>query len=211
MLEQKRYAITDEAEIQALVRDQGWATLVTGTPAGLAVSHLPVVPESDSLVVLGHLARADADLHELGRHEVALVVQGPHGYISPSWYTGGPYVPTWNFVVAHLYGRPEVLDADETYRVLDRTVDHFERHRPSPWRLDSVSGYAHRIAGGTVGFRLRPDRVVGKVKLSQDKPAGDVASVVAALDRDPTHANPALAEAMRRQHAVAQEQARPKG
>jgi transcriptional regulator len=202
MLEQKRYAITDEADIHALVRDHGWATLVTGTPAGLAVSHLPVVPETDSLVVLGHLARADADLHELGRHEVALVVQGPHGYISPSWYTGGPYVPTWNFVVVHLYGRPEVLDDDETYRVLDRTVDHLERDRPAPWRLDSVSGYAHRIAGGTVAFRLRPDRVVGKTKLSQDKPAADVASVIAALDRDPTHANPALAEAMRRQHAA---------
>ncbi|MCW6004998.1 FMN-binding negative transcriptional regulator [Micromonospora sp. CPCC 205371] len=202
MLEQKRHAITDEAEVHALIRDHGWATLVTGTPGGLAVSHLPVVPDADSLMVLGHLARADADLHELGRHEVALVVQGPHGYISPSWYTGGPYVPTWNFVVAHLYGRPEVLDADETYRVLDRTVEHFERHRTVPWRLDSVSGYAHRIAGGAVAFRLRPDRVVGKAKLSQDKPAADVASVVAALDHDPAHANPALAEAMRRQQAA---------
>ncbi|MEH1127005.1 hypothetical protein [Micromonospora sp. CPCC 206061] len=60
--------------------------------------------------------------------------------------------------------------------------------------------------------KRRPERVVGKVKLSQDKPAADVASVIVALDPDPTHANPthanpthanpALAEAMRRQHAA---------
>jgi transcriptional regulator len=209
MLEQRGYAITDVAEVRALVRDHGWATLVTAAPAGPVVSHLPVLldpDDSQGLAVLGHLARADADLHGLGQHEVALVVQGPHGYVSPSFYVSGPYVPTWNFVVAHLYGRPEVLGPDATYEVLDRTVDHFERDRAAPWRLASVAAYAHRIAGGTVAFRLRPDRVAGKAKLSQDKPAADVLGVVAALERDPTHANAALAAAMRRRLAD-----RPKG
>ena len=37
-----------------------------------------------------------------------------------------------------------------------------------PWRLDQVADYAHRIAAGTTGFRLEPDRVVGKAKLHQD-------------------------------------------
>lgn len=208
MLEQRGYAITEAAEVRALVREHGWATLVTGAAGEPVVSHLPILldPDGDDLAVLGHLARADAKLHELGQHEVVLVVQGPHGYVSPGFYVSGPYVPTWNFVVAHLHGRPEVLGPDATYEVLDRTVDHFERDRPTPWRLDSVADYAHRIAGGTVAFRLRPDRIAGKAKLSQDKPAADVLGVVAALERDPTHANPALAAAMRRRLA-----ARPKG
>ncbi|GAA4735419.1 FMN-binding negative transcriptional regulator [Phytohabitans rumicis] len=204
MLEQRGYAMTDVAEVRALVRDHGWATLVTGTAAGPVVSHLPVLLDpdgGDDLAVLGHLARADAELHGLGQHEVALVVQGPHGYVSPSFYVSGPYVPTWNFVVAHLHGRPDVLGPADTYEVLERTVDHFERDRPVPWRLASVAEYAHRISGGTTAFRLRPDRIVGKAKLSQDKPAADVDSVMAALDRDPTHANPALAQAMRQRLA----------
>jgi transcriptional regulator len=145
---------------------------------------------ADGLVVLGHLARTDAGLHELGQHDVVVVVQGPHGYVSPTFYKGGPYVPTWNFVVAHLHGRPSLLDGDETYGLLERTVDHFE---PTPWRLNKVSDYAHRIAGGVTGFRLVPDRVVGKAKLSQDKPAEDVSGVVAAL----AETNPLLATAMR--------------
>jgi transcriptional regulator len=61
-----------------------------------------------------------------------------------------------------------------------------------------VDAYAHRIAGGTTAFRLVPDRVVGKAKLSQDKPAEDIAGVLAGLEADPTHGNPALAAAMRR-------------
>jgi len=200
MLEQRLFAVTDVAALREVVAEYGWATLATAPPGrGLVVSHLPVVvdPGHEGVAVLGHLARDDAGLHELGQHDVVLVVQGPHGYLSPSFYVGGPYVPTWNFVVAHLHGHPEPLTLDETYDVLERTVDHFERRRPTPWRLDSVAGYAHRIAGGVVGFRLVPDRVVGKAKLSQDKPAEDVRSVVAALEHDAVNANPDLAAVMR--------------
>jgi transcriptional regulator len=201
MLTQPEYAMTDIRQLRALIEAHGWASLTTWTPTrGLVVSHLPVLldPAGAGLTVLGHLARTDATLHELGSHDVALVVQGPHGYVSPSFYRSGPYVPTWNFVVAHLYGRPEPLTGSDTYQVLNLTVDHFERHRPTPWRLDSVDDYAHRIAGGTTAFRLVPDRVVGKAKLSQDKPAEDVGGVLAGLETDPTHGNPELAAAMRR-------------
>lgn len=186
--------MNDVAKVRAVIETSGWATMVTAPPdRDLVVSHLPVVvdPAQDGLVILGHLARADANLHELGRHDTVLVVQGPHGYVSPRFYVGGPYVPTWNFMVVHLHGRPETLDGDETYAVLEQTVDHFEQYQ---WRLDSVASYAHRIAGGVAAFRLVPDRVVGKAKLSQDKSAEDVRGVVAGLDG----VNPALAMAMRR-------------
>jgi transcriptional regulator len=200
MLEQHLFAVTDVAELREIVAGYGWATLTTAPPGrGLVVSHLPVVldPGREGVAVLGHLAREDAGLHELGQHDVVLVVQGPHGYLSPSFYAGGPYVPTWNFVVVHLHGRPEPLTGDESYDVLERTVDHFERRRPAPWRLDQVADYAQRIAGGVVGFRLVPGRVVGKAKLSQDKSIDDVRGVVAALEHDAVHANPDLAAAMR--------------
>jgi transcriptional regulator len=194
VLEQRIFAMTDVAELRAVVDAGRWATMITAPPdRDLVVSHLPVMvdPSSDGLVLLGHLARADATLHELGRHDTVVVVQGPHGYVSPTFYTGGPYVPTWNFVVVHLHGRPEPLGGEETYALLERTVAHFE---PSSWRLDRVADYAHRIVGGVAAFRLAPDRVVGKAKLSQDKPAADVHGVVAALDG----VNPQLAAAMRR-------------
>lgn len=201
MLQQRIHALTDPAELRALVDRNGWTTLVSTPSAGEpVVSHLPVIVDdgAEELTVLGHLARSDAEEHELGEHEVVLVVQGPHGYISPSVYEAGPYVPTWNFVVAHLYGRPEVLDDAATYRVLSDTVDHFEAAAGSGWRLDSVTEYANRLAPHTTGFRLRPRRTIGKAKLSQDKPADVAARVVTALASAP-HVPPhaALVGAMR--------------
>jgi transcriptional regulator len=200
MLEQPVYALTDPRELRSLIDDRGWATLVSDVPGGdLVVSHLPVIldPERDDATVLGHLARADAELHELGRHRTVLIIEGPNGYISPSFYESGPYVPTWNFVVAHLHGTPEVLTPDQTYDVLDRTVEHFEAERPAPWHLSEVEDYAQSIATMTAGFRLTPSRVVAKAKVSQDKPRITAQNVIHALMRTgDAHTNPALAQAM---------------
>jgi transcriptional regulator len=201
VLSQPEYAWpgTDD-DVLRLVAQHPWVTLVSATSHGLTVSPLPVVPAPDAVgvEVLGHLARTDAEEHELGECDAVLVVQGLHGYISAGWYAGGPYVPTWNYVVAHLHGRPAVLDAEATYGVLDRTVDHFESARPEPFRLSSVAPYAARIAPAVVGFRLTPDRVVAKAKLSQDKPADDRDGVLRGLE-DPAdvHGDPALAAVMR--------------
>jgi transcriptional regulator len=201
MLAQPEYAWPGtDADLRRLVARHPWVTLVSSTSAGLVVSPLPVLPApgSDEVEIIGHLARTDAEEHELGDCEAVVIVQGRHGYISASWYAGGPYVPTWNYVVAHLHGRPERLDAEGTLDVLDRTVDHFESARPAPFRMSDVAAYAARLAPAVVGFRLTPSRVVAKAKLSQDKPVEDVEAVLRGLeDSDDVHGDPVLAEVMR--------------
>jgi len=205
MLQQPVYAWPGtNRDLTRLVATRPWVTMVSATASGPVVSHLPVVPDpaadpDDGPVVLSHLPVTDADEHELGTAPTVLVVQGPHGYVSAEWYVGSPYVSTWNYVVAHLHGTGERLDAEGTLEVLRLTQDHFESQRPRPFDLTSVDDYVHRLAPYVVGFRLRPTRVAAKAKLSQDKPAEDVAGVFRGLE-DPAEpfANPALAEAMRR-------------
>ncbi|MFI1396039.1 FMN-binding negative transcriptional regulator [Streptomyces sp. NPDC020681] len=205
MLEQKVFEIDDPCRIRELARKHPWATLASHTASrGLVVSHLPVLVDGacgddgrEELTLLGHLARTDAELHELGAHDAVLVLQGPHGYVSPSWYGASPHVPTWNFVVVHVHGRPEVLDDEDTFAVLSATVDRFEDELPDPWRLKEVDAYARRIAVATTGFRLRATRTVAKAKLSQNEPEQVARRVVRALESDQPYANRRLAEAMR--------------
>ena len=200
MLQQPEYAWAgSETDLRRLVAAHPWATMVSATGTGLVVTHLPVLPDpAGGSTVVSHLPRVDAEEHELGEAETVLVVQGPHGYISAGWYVGAPYVSTWNYVVAHLHGVGSALDADATLDVLRLTQDHFEARRPRPFDLGAVNDYVHRLAPHVVGFRLTPHRVVAKAKLSQDKPAVDVAGVLAALeDAAEPFANPALAAAMR--------------
>jgi transcriptional regulator len=198
------YDLDDEAVVRQLIKDNPLATMITNGSAGLVASHIPLVIEDghEGLTIVTHLGRPDEERHELGDHEVVIVVQGPNGYISPSWYNdGGPAVPTWNFATAHLYGVPEPLDADENFQALVDLVDHFESQTEAPRRLladPQDADYAKRIHHGTAGFRLRVTRFEAKLKHSQDKPAAVVDTILDRLDGVGPYANAALADAMRR-------------
>ncbi len=206
MRQNPSFVLGDPAEIKRLVRENPWVTMISNTSSGLVASHYPVILDeaSDDIVLLSHVGRPDEQLHELGSHELLVIVQGPHGYISPGWYDEKPAVPTWNFVVAHLYGTPEILSDEENLRVLERLVDHFENRMPEPRRMHGTladSQYASRIASGTVGFRLAVTRMVAKSKLSQNKPAETVERIISELGGDGAYASPALAAEMQRVHA----------
>ena len=194
------YVLTDPDEVKRLIRENPWATIVSHTSHGLVASHYPVVLEEDAegISIVSHVGRPDETLHELGLHEMIMIIQGPHGYISPGWYENDEFVPTWNHVTAHLYGTPEILTDAENFRVLDDLVDHFEKQMPEPVSLDIDEESARRIARGTVGLRLRVTRFDARLKLSQNKTPEVFERIVTALEGDGPFASPALAQEMKR-------------
>ena len=195
------YVITDPEEVKRLIRENPWATIVSNTSSGLIASHYPVIlEEGDDITIVSHVGRPDEQLHELGTSEVLVIIQGPHGYISPGWYDKGDFVPTWNHVTAHLYGTPEILEADENFAVLDRLTDHFEARMPDPKSLHIDEESARRISKGTVGLRLRVTRFDARAKLSQNKPPEIVERIIEALEGDGPYSSALLAEEMRRKH-----------
>lgn len=205
MRQNPSFAMTDVAELRRLVDRNPWTTLVSHTPDGLVASHYAVLldDERDDLTIVGHVGKPDDLIHGLGERELLVVVQGPHGYISPGWYGDVQGVPTWNFVSAHLSGTPELLPPEENLRVLDRLVARFESRMPDPrmmWERPNDAAYVERLERGTVGFRLTPTRVVAKRKLSQNKSADVVETVIAELSGDGPYADAALAAEMRRAH-----------
>jgi transcriptional regulator len=203
MRQNPSFAFTDPAELRRLIDLNPWVTLVSATDDGLVASHYAVLLDDtrDDLTIVGHVGRPDDALHGLGERELLVVVQGPHGYISPGWYGDGPAVPTWNFVSAHLSGVPELLTPEENLAVLDRLVERFESRRPEPrlmWERPNDPEFVQRLERGTVGFRLTPTRVVAKRKLSQNRPDEVVETIIAELSGDGAYRNPALAAEMRR-------------
>ena len=82
-----RYLMTDPDEVRRLIRNHPWATFVSPASGGLVASHYPALvdDEADELTIISHFGRPDEVEHELGRHEILVIVQGPHDYVSPSW------------------------------------------------------------------------------------------------------------------------------
>ncbi|UYN84653.1 MAG: FMN-binding negative transcriptional regulator [Microcella sp.] len=199
------YLLLDHDEIRRLARENPWMTIVSHTAAGIVASHYAFLLDEaastgDDIVLIGHVGRPDEKAHELGDHEVLIIVQGAHGYISPSWYAEGDIIPTWNHVTAHLYGTPEILSDDENLQALSDLTDHFEQHVVNPRGLHLDPEYSRRVARGTVGIRVVITRVDARAKLSQSKSPEVVASIIGHLEGEGPYAHAALAREMRRVH-----------
>ena len=194
------YVLTDPEEVKRLIRDNPWVTMVSTTSAGIVASHYPVVLEetAEGISMLSHVGRPDEQLHELGQHEMLLIVQGPHGYISPGWYANSDFIPTWNHVTAHLYGIPELLGDEENFAVLHDLVHHFEQRMPQPVSLDIDEHAARRIARGTVGLRLRVTRFDPITPALKNKSPEVFDRIVEALAGDGPYSSAALAAEMLR-------------
>jgi transcriptional regulator len=193
------HADDDPEVVRRLIRENPWAILVSRNGTELVASHYPILLDDDAedLAVFTHVGRPDEVTHGFGENEILLIVQGRHGYISPSWYApGATRAPTWNFTAAHCYGVPEVLGAEETLAVLARLVAHFERQVEEPMLLDLEWG--RPVAQGTVGIRLPITRFVCKVKMSQDKDPVTQRQVMAALRAPGAYQHPGLADDMER-------------
>ena len=189
--------MTDPEEVKNLIRKNPWATFVSPTAAGMVASHYPVLLDEEDrkgTTVLSHFGRPDDVTHELGQHEILVIIQGAHDYVSPSWYEPGDLVPTWDHVTAHLYGVPEILSEEENYQVLARLTDHFEQHYPGGRSLAEDEQSSRRAAKGTVGLRLKVARFDARAKLSQNKKPHVIERVINEFETR----NPALAKEMRR-------------
>jgi transcriptional regulator len=182
----------DHIEVQhALIRSHPLGLLVTAGPAGLMANPIPflIYPDGSEFGTLrAHVARGNPQWRELAAVEDCLVVfQGPHSYVSPSWYATkqetGKVVPTWNYVTVHAWGAPRVIeDAIWLRRQLDDLTGSQENHRAPPWAVgDAPEPFIASQMKGIVGVEIPVARIEGKWKVSQNRAQADRAGVEAGL------------------------------
>jgi transcriptional regulator len=198
------FKVDDQREIEAFLERYDFATLVSTTGDGLLATHLPVVVrrEASGLVVAGHVARANPHWKSLdGQTQALLIFQGPHGYVSPTWYAGGPAVPTWNYGVVHAYGPARAVeDVAFLTETLEALVQRYEAHRVNGWHMDNLpSGYRDRALTAVVGIRMPVSRLEAKFKLGQNRELADRLGTIEGLDREGSVESANLAAFMRRQ------------
>jgi transcriptional regulator len=196
------FKIVDEGAILAFMEKYDFATVVSSTPQGLIATHVPVVVRRDDggIAISGHVARANSHWRIMnGSEESVVIFQGPHSYVSPTWYANAPAVPTWNYAVVHAYGKPTFRDDREFLEtVLRALVDKHESGRAAPWRIEDQPADLHeRMLAIIVGFEMVVLKVEAKFKLGQNRRLEDRMGTFEGLERDASADGLALAAFMR--------------
>ncbi len=196
------FALTERAELHALMERFGFATLITVRDGVPQATQLPLRLDPDAGehgTLIGHLARANEQWHDLASGRDALVIfAAEHAYISPSWYKPGPSVPTWNYSAVHAYGTPRIIeDAGRVEAILRELTAYHEGRFAAPWPMDLEPEYLWRQMRALVAFEIPIARLEGKAKLSQNRPTVDRRNVVAALAASDDPGERGVAKAMR--------------
>jgi transcriptional regulator len=182
------YHEEDLATLHGLMRAYNFATIVTQHEGAPFATHTPLIlaPEEGPYGTLyGHIARANSQWRDFDASQEALVIfQGPHTYVSPSWYEVELSVPTWNYAAVHAYRAPRLItDQAEFYALLENLVRTHESQFARPWLFELPDDYVHNMMQGIVGFGMRITRLEGKYKLSQNRSRTDQENVAATLQQ----------------------------
>ena len=184
----KAFREDDIEKLHAFMQENNFAILITMKDGVPFATHLPLLldPQKGPYGTLrGHMARANTQWRTFDEATEALVIfQGPHAYISPSWYVTEPEtsVPTWNYAAIHAYAIPRIVHDEETlYTLLKDSVNTFEASFEQPWTIHEQGDFMRKKMRAIVGFELPITRLEGKLKLSQNRSTDDQERVIAML------------------------------
>lgn len=187
--------VEDRQSINAFIHAYGFATLITNVGGKTIASHLPVLFDEGASILRSHMARANEQWKHLAvADEVLCIFHGPHAYISPSWYVQQHTVPTWNYAVVHVYGKPTIVDKAELKRIVLDTTAKFESQMPQPWRIPLSESEVDQMLKAIVGFKIDIARVEAKFKLGQNRSTADQEKMLSNLQVAPDGESRALGQ-----------------
>lgn len=162
-------------DVADLVAEQPLAWIVSTRDGAVSATPLPVQLECDAagkpLRLLGHFARGNPQWRAFAEDPCATVLLiGPHGYISPSWFADRTRAPTWNYTTAVFEVDIELHDTQaDAERLLQHLVDDLEAGRPGAWRSEEMGARYFSLRQGIVGFHAQIRDVQATFKLGQDE------------------------------------------
>lgn len=174
----------DLATLEDVIRAYPFATVVSQLDGRLVASHVPLTLDptqgGEYGTVYGHLARGNAQWQSFdGTQEVLVMFQGPHAYVSASWYEAPAMaVPTWNYAVVHAYGVARPVEHATLFDHLTHLAQTLEASSERPWSFERSDPRIEQLARGIVGFAVPITRLEGKFKLSQNRSQQDQARVI---------------------------------
>jgi transcriptional regulator len=197
----KYFKVTNVDEIWDFVQTNSFGTIVTTEQGKPIATHLPMqlIKEGDTYYITGHMAYGNPQWRTFETcQDVLVMFQGPHAYISSSWYKE-ENVPTWNYQTVHVYGTASILDEEELKQDLTMLLQKYEKHRKNPVLWDKLSPQLlEKQLKGIVGFKIKVQEIQAANKLSQNRNEEDYHNIVNKLYEEKDLNSQQMAQLMER-------------
>ncbi len=191
------FANQNKEELLDFVRSNSFGVIVSSGEL-IGASHLPLDLTQDGTKLSGHFSKANPQGKSLRNgDDVLCIFNGPHAYISSSWYDH-ENVPTWNYIAVLVRGKINLIQGEALYKRLSDMVDKYETSSANPVSLKGMSpDYVDKHMRGIIGFDVEINSIEGVYKLSQNRDKKNYESIITELERRDDVQSKAIAAEMR--------------
>ncbi|MCF6300214.1 MAG: FMN-binding negative transcriptional regulator [Proteobacteria bacterium] len=205
MYSPKYFKNKNSEEIKQFLIQNSFGVLINQCDGKICGSHIPLELDTDKQgqdVLIGHISKANPQWRSFtAGGEVMAIFQGPHCYVSSSWYQTQS-VPTWNYQAVHVYGSIEIITHDELMLSLQNLVDKYELGSENPVAVKNMSAKTLRQNRGIVGFKITIKDIQAVYKLSQNKDDVDYKNIITALEKKADYQSLEISKAMKKIRSV---------
>ena len=171
-------------EIKNFLNENSFGILLTQIDGKIFGTHIPMLldtNENGKSVLVGHISKANLQSKNLkDKEEVLAIFNGPHSYISSSWYQR-ENVPTWNYIAVHIYGRIKIIKGQELFTALEKLINKYEQKSQHPISMEGLSEQTLKQIKEIVGFSIEINEIQAAYKLSQNRSEKDFYNIIVEL------------------------------
>jgi transcriptional regulator len=196
----KFYRNNNQQEIIEFIDKNNFGILISTNESNkIIATHIPFICKQEKGIVFltAHVSKANEQWKNIASlKEVLVIFQGPHAYISSSWYDH-INVPTWDYIAVHVYGISRILDDAETLSHLDELVSKHEFTEKKPVSLDSMTmPYVEKEMRGLIAFEIKVTEMMSAFKLSQNRDVKNLDQIIKELQKRGDENALAIADAL---------------
>ena len=198
----KTYKNENLSEVKQFIENNSFGILVSSSDGKSIATHIPLELSKNEFgkdILQAHVAKANPHWHHFKDNtEVLAIFNGPHAYVSSSWYNFEE-VPTWNYIAVHVYGIIKIIEKEALYKSLKQLVDKYETASKKPIKIEELSKKTMRQMHGIVGFEIEITDFQAAYKLSQSRDDKNHKNIIVELENSKKAADKNMANAMKKE------------
>ncbi len=134
-------------------------------------THVPVsiIKEEGKIILTGHIMKHTSHYKAFEQNENVLVIfNGPHCYVSASWYEKKNVASTWNYIDVQTKGKIRFYDSERTKEIIHDITNRFEPEESAAAFNKLPVEYIERLVKAIIGFTIEISSIENVFKLSQN-------------------------------------------
>ena len=173
MYKMPHFTEKDRDKIIAFMKENSFAIIAGLTDLYPVATHIPlevVATDNGKILLAGHLMK-NTDHHKafVKNDNVLVIFNGPHCYVSASWYSNPQTASTWNYMAVHAKGKITFTDKEGTFEAIKAVTNKYESVETAAAFNKMPKEYVMQMLKAIIGFTIELESIDNVFKLSQNK------------------------------------------